>query len=230
VGDALRLVSLMALLTCRNLWERLLIPAFVLFFQKLYPFPWINDPRRRRAAAAGGCMLVHRAALEQASGVRAIRGELIDDLALGRILKRHGPIWLGLTPAVRSLRPYRGLAQIWRMVARTAYTQLRYNPLRLAQAVVGMALLYLVPPLAALLYPLHGSSAAALCGVLGWLGMALAYAPTLRLYGQPMALALTLPFAGLMYTAMTIDSARRHRRGEGGLWKGRIHGTPAASG
>ena len=229
-AGGLALVSLMALLRFQGAWERLLLPAFVFFFQKLYPFPWVNDPRRRMAAAAGGCMLVRRRVLEAAGGVAAIRGEIIDDCALARAIKRHGPIWLGLTRAVRSLRPYGGLGGIWPMVARTAYAQLRYAPAWLVAAVLGMLTLYLVPPLALLLYPLHGAGAAALCGLAAWLGMALAHAPTLRLYRQPAAMGLTLPLAGLVYTAMILDSARRHRRGKGGLWKGRTHGGPAAPG
>ncbi len=229
-AGGLALVSLMALLHFQGAWERLLLPAFVFFFQKLYPFPWVNHPRRRMAAAAGGCMLVRRRALEAAGGVAAIRGEIIDDCALARAIKRHGPIWLGLTRAVRSLRPYGGLGGIWAMVARTAYAQLGHAPAMLVAAVLGMSILYLVPLLAVLLYPLHGDGAAALCGLAAWLGMALAYVPTLRLYRQSAAMGLALPLAGLVYTAMNLDSARRHRRGEGGSWKGRNHGGPAASG
>ncbi len=225
-AGGLALVSLMALLRFQGAWERLLLPAFVFFFQKLYPFPWVNHPRRRMAAAAGGCMLVRRRALEAAGGVAAIRGEIIDDCALARAIKRHGPIWLGLTRAVRSLRPYGGLGGIWAMVARTAYAQLGHAPAMLVAAVLGMGTLYLVPPLALLLYPLHGAGAAALCGLAAWLGMGLAYFPTLRLYRQSPAMGLTLPLAGLVYTAMTLDAARRHRRGEGGAWKGRTHGGP----
>ena len=229
-AGGLALVSLMALLRFQGAWERLLLPAFVFFFQKLYPFPWVNHPRRRMAAAAGGCMLVRRRALEAAGGVAAIRGEIIDDCALARAIKRHGPIWLGLTRAVRSLRPYGGLGGIWAMVARTAYAQLGHAPAMLVAAVLGMSILYLVPLLAVLLYPLHGDGAAALCGLAAWLGMALAYVPTLRLYRQSAAMGLALPLAGLVYTAMNLDSARRHRRGEGGSWKGRTHGGPAAPG
>ncbi len=229
-AGGLALVSLMALLRLQGAWERLLLPAFVFFFQKLFPFPWVNDPRRRRAAAAGGCLLVRRRVLEAAGGMAAIRGEIIDDCALARAIKRHGPIWLGLTRAVRSLRPYGGLRGIWAMVARTAYAQLRYAPAWLVAAVLGMGTLYLVPPLALLLYPLHGAGAAALCGLAAWLGMGLAYFPTLRLYRQSPAMGLTLPLAGLVYTAMTLDAARRHRRGKGGSWKGRTHGGPAAPG
>ena len=227
-AGGLALVSLMALLRFRSAWERLLLPAFVFFFQKLYPFPWVNDPGRRMAAAAGGCMLVRRRALEAAGGVAAIRGEIIDDCALARAIKRHGPIWLGLTRAVRSVRPYGGLGGIWAMVARTAYAQLRYAPAMLVAAVLGMSILYLVPSLALLLYPLHGAGAAALCGLAAWLGMGVAYFPTLRLYRQSPAMGFTLPLAGLLYTAMTLDAARRHRRGQGGSWKGRTHAGPPA--
>ncbi len=228
-AGGLDLVSLMALLRCQGAWEGLLLPAFVFFFQKLYPFPWVNDPRRRTAGAAGGCMLVRRKALERAGGLAAIGGEIIDDCALARMIKRRGPIWMGLTGSVRSVRPYGGLAGIWRTVARTAYAQLGHAPLALMATVPGMGIVYLVPPLAPILYPWHGAPAAALMGLLAWLAMAVAFAPTLRLYGRPAVAGLGLPLAGLLYIAMTLDSARRHRRGEGGLWKGRTHAGPTAS-
>ncbi len=221
-AERLDLVSLMVLLHCERGWERLLIPAFVYFFQKLYPFPRVNDPSSRTAGAAGGCMLVRAPALERADGVAAVRGEIIDDCALGGALKRHGPIWLGLTSTERSVRPYRGLGDIWDMVARSAYTQLGCSPWLLAGTVLGLALVYLVPPLAVLGWPLHGDTAAALLGTFAWLLMAITFAPTLRLYRRSRLLAPALPLAGLLYLAMTLDSARRHLRGQGASWKGRV--------
>ena len=86
--------SLMARLTVATWAERLLIPAFVFFFAMLYPFAWVNDPDRRTAAAAGGCMLVRRDALKAAGGLEAIAGESIDDCALAARLKRQGPCGL----------------------------------------------------------------------------------------------------------------------------------------
>jgi hopene-associated glycosyltransferase HpnB len=218
------LVSLMVRLHCAGLAERLLIPAFVFFFQKLYPFPGINDPQSRIAGAAGGCMLVEAAALERAGGPAAVRGALIDDCALGRLLKRQGPVWLGLTRDSVSLRPYAGLGPIWRMVARSAYTQLRCSPLLLAGAVLGMLVLYLAPPIGLLLGLLAGGGALPWLGLAGWLAMMLAYAPTLRLYRLWPLWGLALPLAALLYTAMTVDSARRHWQGRGGEWKGRVDG------
>jgi hopene-associated glycosyltransferase HpnB len=218
------LVSLMVRLHCVGLAERLLVPAFVFFFQKLYPFRAVSDPGSRIAGAAGGCMLLEAAALARAGGIAAIRGALIDDCALGRLLKRQGPIWLGLTRDSASLRPYDGLVPIWRMVARTAYTQLRCSPALLAGAVLGMLLLYLAPPLALLLGLLAGDGALLRLGAAGWLAMALAYAPTLHLYRRWPLWGLALPAAALLYTAMTVDSARRHWQGRGGEWKGRIDG------
>lgn len=220
-GETRDLVSLMVRLHCRQGWERLLIPAFVYFFQQLYPFPWINAPGARTAGAAGGCMLVRREALEASGGIRAIRSEVIDDCALGRQLKQRGSIWLGLTERVRSVRPYRGLGDIWNMVARTAYTQLGYSPWLLAGTLLGLALVYLVPPLWALGWPLHGSEWAAALGVASWLLMALTFKPTLKLYERPWIWALALPVAGLLYLGMTFDSALRYWRGRGALWKGR---------
>jgi len=137
----------MALLRAETAWERVIVPAFVYFFAQLYPFKKVNDPRSRTAAAAGGCMLIRRGALEQAGGLEPIHGALIDDVALGALLKKHGNrTWLGLTTDIRSARPYPSLASLWHMIARSAYTQLRYNPVLLAGTIVGLLLLYAAPP------------------------------------------------------------------------------------
>jgi hopene-associated glycosyltransferase HpnB len=220
-AERLDLVSLMVKLHCASGWERLLIPAFVYFFQKLYPFPRINDPRARTAGAAGGCMLVRREALERAGGVEAVRGAVIDDCALGAALKARGPVWVGLAEREWSFRPYAGLHEIWAMVARSAYTQLRHSPWLLAGTVLGLSLVYLAPPLLALGLPWHGSLAAAALGAAAWALMAWTWLPTLRLYGLAPLRALSLPVAGLLYLGMTVDSARLHHRGRGALWKGR---------
>ena len=229
-GEArgLHLVSHMVLLHCASFWERLLVPAFVYFFQQLYPFPWVNDPRSRVAGAAGGCMLVRRPSLEGAGGIAAIRGEVIDDCALGRRLKAQGPVFLGLTTTERSIRPYANLGEIWDMVARSAYTQLRHSPLLLAGTAFGLALLYVVPVALVLGWPWHGDATAAALGAAVWLLMAATWLPTLALYGRTPLLALALPAAGVLYAAMTLDSARRHRRGRGAVWKGRAGAGSAA--
>ena len=219
----LDLVSLMVLLHCESPWEHLLHPAFVFFFQKLYPFPWVNDPDRPDAAAAGGCMLVRRTALERAGGVGSIRDRLIDDCALAARIKRSGPIWLGLAEKVHSLRSYDRLRGTWKMVARTAFTQLNQSILALIGTVIGMSLLYLAPPAVALAGAAGGETAALLSGLAAWLLMAVAYRPTLRLYGQSGWLALLLPLAALLFTLMTVDSARRHWCKQGGSWKGRSY-------
>lgn len=224
--DGRDLVSLMARLESEGFWARLLIPPFVLFFQKLYPFRWSNDPRARTAAAAGGCILVRRETFEAAGGYPAIRSALIDDCALARLMKAEARkqgrgIWLGLTESVHSHRPYQGLGEIWKMVARTAYTQLDHSPLLLAGTLLGMVFLYLAAPLILLTWPLHGNAPAALLAAAAWLLMALAARPTYRIYQEPFWRGLSLPLAGLLYTAMTFDSARRHWLGQGGQWKGR---------
>lgn len=228
-AEHLDLVSLMVLLHCRGFWERLLIPAFVFFFQKLYPFPRVNTPERPEAAAAGGCMLVRRRVLEAAGGVAAIRDQLIDDCALAGAIKCSGPIWLGLTQDVRSLRVYESLGDIWRMVARAAFTQLGYSWLALAGTVAGMTVVYMVPPLAVALGLAAGAAVPAIAGGIAWLMMALAYWPTLRLYGLGPGWAFALPAAGFLYTLMTVDSALRHRQGRGGAWKGRHYGKADAA-
>ncbi|MFQ5958325.1 MAG: glycosyltransferase, partial [Alphaproteobacteria bacterium] len=226
-AERLGLVSLMARLRCEGGWERLLIPAFVFFFQKLYPFPWVNDPRRRTAAAAGGCMLVRRTTLAGAGGIDAVKDALIDDCALARALKERGPIWLGLATTTRSIRAYAGLGGVWDMVARSAYAQLRHSALLLAATVAGMFVVYLGPPLATVAGAAAGEAVSAGLGLAAWALMAAAYTPTLRLYRQPPSAGVLLPFTALLYTLMTVDSALRHWRGEGGMWKGRTY-TPTA--
>ena len=226
------LVSQMALLRTGNGPERLLIPAFVYFFAQLYPFPRVSRPRSRTAAAAGGCMLVRASALTAAGGLAPIRDARIDDVALGKLLKRAGGrCWLGLTTDVLSMRPYDRLADIWDMVARSAYTQLRYSLALTAGAVLGLAWLYLLPPAAAIAgLTLLAAGAAttwsaawlAAAGLAGWLLMAASYVPMLRLYRLSPLRGPTLPLIAAMYAAMTADSARRHHRGRGGEWKGRV--------
>jgi hopene-associated glycosyltransferase HpnB len=212
------LTSLMVKLRCESAAERWLAPAFVFFFQMLYPFAWVNDPHRTTAAAAGGCMLVRREALHAAGGLEAVRGALIDDCALGALMKGQGPIWLGLTESVDSLRAYSTFAKFSRMVSRSAFAELRYSSLRLAGAIGGMALVYLAPPL----FAIFARGGAQFAGALAWAMMAVALMPTLRLYGRPLAGGLALPAIAAAYVAFTFDSAYQYWRGRGGYWKGRF--------
>ena len=212
------LTSLMVKLRCESSAERWLTPAFVFFFQMLYPFAWANDSKRRTAAAAGGCMLTPREALAAAGGLETLRGALIDDCALAAAMKQQGPIWLGLTDSARSLRPYPSFSDFRSMVSRSAYAELRYSPLRLGGAVAGMALVYLAPPLLAI----FGRGAAQAAGALAWALMIVAFAPMLRFYQRPLIGALALPAIAATYVAFTIDSAVQHWRGRGGYWKGRV--------
>jgi len=214
------LTSLMAKLRCESLAERVFIPAFIFFFQMLYPFSWANNPRRATAAAAGGCMLARRDALSQAGGMAAIRSALIDDCALAKKLKGHGPIWIGLTRRVCSVRAYPAMADIRRMVSRTAYAQLRYSPLLLAGTVFGLTITYLAPVALAV----FAGGMARLLGIVAWLAMAVAFQPTLRFYRVSMLWGLALPAIAAVYLAFTIDSAYQHARGRGGMWKGRAQG------
>jgi hopene-associated glycosyltransferase HpnB len=224
-AERLDLTSLMVRLRCESFWEDLLIPPFVFFFQKLYPFPAVNAPDRPTAAAAGGCMLVRRRALEGAGGVEAIRAELIDDVALARVIKSMpggGRIWLGLTETTTSLRRYDHLADIWAMVARSADTQLRHSLPRLAGTLLGMGVTYLMPPLGFCAGILQGDPLLAALALAAWIAMALAYRPTAKLYRLATPWLPTLPLAAMLYAGMTLDSAIRYRRGAGGRWKGRV--------
>lgn len=233
VTDDRALMSQMALLRADTGWEKWIVPAFVYFFAQLYPFRRIGRPGARTAAAAGGCMLVRRTVLAAAGGLDRIREARIDDIALARLLKRP-PVaarcWLGFTTDVRSRRPYPRLAGLWGMVARSAYTQLRYSPPLLVAVLAGLAWLYLLPPvaglagLAVLAVGAGSGQAAAWCaaaGLTGWCLQAVTYLPVLRLYRLSGLRALGLPFAALLYAGMTADSARRYHAGRGGAWKGR---------
>jgi hopene-associated glycosyltransferase HpnB len=217
------LSSLMVKLRCESAAERLLIPPFIFFFQMLYPFSWVNRAGHAVAAAAGGCMLVRADALRDIGGIAAIRNALIDDCALARKFKAKGPIWLGLTDRVRSIRSYPRWSDIARMVSRSAYAQLGYSPMRLAGTVLGLVLTFVVPPAAALL----GSGYASLFGLAAWATMALLFVSTLRVYGVSPWLGVALPAIGLAYLIFTLNSAIQSVRGKGGLWKGRFQAVRA---
>ena len=229
-ADNRALVSQMALLRAETRWERVIVPAFVYFFAQLYPFRRVNDPKSGTAAAAGGCMLVRRSALTAAGGLAPLKGALIDDVALGTLLKMHGNrTWLGLTTDIRSARPYPSLASLWQMIARSAYVQLRYNPLLLAGTIIGLLLLYVAPPagvLAALARAAAGNTGlpltlAGIAGLVGWALMTASYVPMLRLYRLSAFRAPALPLVAVLYAAMTADSARRHYSGRSVSWRGR---------
>ena len=217
-AKGLVLNSRMARLRCESFAERAFVPAFIFFFQMLYPFAWVNRYDRGMAAAAGGCMLVRRDALDAAGGIEAIRGALIDDCALARSLKPQGPIRLSLTGGVRSIRGYATAQDIRRMVARSAYAQLGYSPLLLAATVAGLALVYLAPVLLAL----FGHGLAQGLGLLAWAFMAIAFQPILRFYRLSPLWGPFLPASALAYMAFTLDSAYQYARKRGGLWKGRV--------
>ncbi|MDF3290220.1 glycosyltransferase [Streptomyces sp. RB6PN23] len=226
VGSDLDVVSQMARLRVATAWERLIVPAFVYFFAQLYPFRWVNRSGRT-AAAAGGCVLVRRAAAERAGIPEAIRQAVIDDVALARAVKRSGGrLWLGLADRVDSVRPYPRLSQLWRMVSRSAYAQLRHNPLLLAGTLAGLLLVYLVPPVAAVGGAAAGNAAVYAAGLGAWVLMTASYLPMLRYYRQPLWLAPLLPLTALLYAAMTADSAVQHYRGRGAAWKGRTYPRP----
>jgi hopene-associated glycosyltransferase HpnB len=194
-----------------------LVPAFVYFFQLIYPFAWVNDPLKATAAAAGGTILIRRRALARIGGIAAVRGALIDDVALARAVKRGGRVWLGHSELARSVRPYPDFSAIWHLLARTAYVQLGCSPLLLAATTLGMALTFLVAPAAVL----FGHGAARWLGAVAWAGMAWSYLPTLRRFDRSAAWALALPAVAGFYMAATIGSAVNHYRGRGVRWKQR---------
>jgi hopene-associated glycosyltransferase HpnB len=212
------LASVMVKLRCESPAERWLVPAFIFFFQMLYPFSWANDPRRKTAAAAGGCMLVRRQSLAEAGGLEALRGALIDDCALAALMKRRGRIRLSLTRRASSLRSYPTFADFGRMVARSAFAELRFSAVRLTIVMTAMGFVFLAPPLLVVL----SRGAPQAFGAAAWAIMGLAFAPTLRLYGRPVLTGLALPAVAAAYMLFTIQSAAQYWTGRGGLWKGRV--------
>ncbi|MDB9437344.1 glycosyltransferase [Dolichospermum lemmermannii CS-548] len=223
-AQKLDLVSIMVRLRCQSFWEQLLIPAFVFFFQKLYPFSWVNSPKKATAAAAGGCILIHSEALNRIGGLQIIRQALIDDCSLAKAVKStHGKIWLGLSTLTYSLRPYDSLKTIWDMVARSAYTQLNYSPFLLIGSLLGMTLVYLLPPIAIIFGLVLGNWIITLISFIGYLLMTFAYFPIIRFYKCSPVFAFSLPIIAFLYTSMTIDSALQHWQGRGGAWKGRVY-------
>jgi hopene-associated glycosyltransferase HpnB len=214
----LKLVSLMARLKTETLAEKALIPAYIFYFQKLYPFAWVNDPNNRMAGAAGGCMLVDRATLNGIGGIAAIRDQLIDDCALGKAIKAKGPVWLGLADGIASLRGYPRWADVWMLIARSAFTQLGFSAAMLGVATLSMLATYVMPPLLVV----FAEDSALIFALAAWLMMISAYQPTLRYYRLSPLWALVLPLVAAFYTAATIDSALRYWSGRGGQWKGRL--------
>ena len=217
--DQLAMVSEMVELRCASWAERALVPAFVFFFQLLYPFAQVNDPRHPRAAAAGGTVLLRRGALDGIGGIASLRGALIDDVALAAAIKPRGPVFLGHSQLARSVRPYPGAADVWRMVARTAYVQLRFSPLLLLGTVAGLALVWLAPPAIAL----FGHGSARWMAAAAWAGSAASFLPTLRRFRQSPAWALALPGIATFYLLATVGSALDHHRGRGVVWKRRAY-------
>jgi hopene-associated glycosyltransferase HpnB len=211
------LTSVVARLHCESFAERCLIPAFVFFFQMLYPFAWVNRRERATAAAAGHCMLVRSDALASVGGIEAIRGALIDDCALAKRLKTVGPIWLGLSTRVQSIRED-SFGSIRSMITRSAYAELRYSPLLLVAAIAAMAFAFLAGPLLAV----FASGTAKWFGLAAWCAMAIAFQPTLRLYDLNPLWGLAVPLIALAYMIWTIESAVQYARGRGGAWKGRF--------
>lgn len=223
-ADDRDLVSLMVRLRTESFWERWIVPAFIFFFQMLYPFPAVNDPHDRTAAAAGGCILIRRTALDRAGGIAALKDALIDDCTLAaKVQAAGGRLWLGLADDSRSLRGAETLGPLWRMVKRTAFTQLNYSPLLLFGTLLGLAVTFLAPPLVLTAALLGGDLPAAALAALAYALMALAYRPTLRDYRRPAAEAVGLPVVAALYTAMTLQSALDHWRGRGSDWKGRAY-------
>ncbi|OYW08376.1 MAG: glycosyl transferase [Acidiphilium sp. 37-67-22] len=219
-GARLDMVSEMVRLNCESAAERALVPAFVYFFQMLYPFARVNDPLDGTAAAAGGTVLIRREALERAGGLTQMRGALIDDVTLASRIKRGGAVFLGHSGLARSIRPYPRLVDIRAMISRTAFTQLRYSALLLALTLVGLAIVWLMPPIALV----SGDEGAALCGLIASLLAVLSYQPTLRRYGRGWYWALALPLIALVYMEATFASALRYWRGTGAAWKNRDYG------
>lgn len=213
------LVSCMVKLECETLAEKSLIPAFVFFFFMLYPPSWTADPRRATAGAAGGCILMRWTALARIGGIAAIRGELIDDCALAKAVKKTGgKLWLGLTSKTRSIRSYGTFGEIGRLISRTAFWQLKHSAWMLLGTIAGMFVTYMLPPILLV----SGKLVPASLGAYAWVLMITGYAPALRFHRVSVLWAPLLPVVALFYTGATVHSAIQYWAGRGGEWKGRV--------
>ena len=221
LSENLALVSLMVKLHCSSVWERLLMPAFIFFFQKLYPFSLVNDKKKSNAAAAGGCMLVNCDDLEKAGGLTKIKSAIIDDCRLAALLKQTNRIWIGLTKSTKSLRKYQSFSDVSRMVSRTAFVQLNFSGLNLFFALTGMLILYIIPVVSILVGIVTKDLILLALGLMGWVTMSFAYIPTLKFYNRPIREASLLPIAALLYSYMTIVSAWQYTFGKTPTWKDR---------
>jgi len=217
----LDMVSMMVKLRCESFAERALMPAFVFFFFMLYPPEWVNNVRKKTAAAAGGDILVRTEALAKAGGVGAIRGELIDDCALARQIKRHGGIWLGVTRDAASIRKYETFGVIGRMISRNAFYQLRHSTWLLIGTLFGLAITYVAPPIIFLSGMVSGDHWAMLFGGISWLLMSLSFLPMVRFYELSPLWSVSIPVIALFYAGSTVHSAVQYWTGKGGVWKGR---------
>jgi hopene-associated glycosyltransferase HpnB len=187
----------------------------------LYPFRRVNDPRSSVAAAAGGTVLIQRDALRRIGGIDAIKNSLIDDVALAKAVKKAGAIFLGHSGLAASIRRYPTFADVWHMISRTAFTQLRYSPALLAVTLIALTLVWLVPA-AAILFG-HGWQFA--CGLAAFGLAAISYLPTLARYRRSFLWAFALPLIALFYMAATVGSALNYWRGHGARWKNRAYGS-----
>ncbi|MGI9374281.1 MAG: glycosyltransferase, partial [Hyphomicrobiales bacterium] len=220
--NKLALVSLMVRLHVKTFWEKLLVPAFIYYFSLLYPFPAINDRKSKIAGAAGGCILIKRGALEGVGGIAAVRDAVIDDCAVGKIIKKAGnPIWLGLGEHSHSLRGYANLSDFWLMVKRSAFTQLHHSLILTCSALAGLSLTFLAPPFLFLLALGEGTALVGVCAFAAWILMIFTYSPTIRYHGLSSVWSLSLPISALLFGAMTLDSALSGAFGGRTTWRGR---------
>ena len=221
--EKLIMISLMAKLNCKNFWEKLLIPAFIFFFQKLYPFNLVNNNQSNFAAAAGGCIFSEINIFKKRNILELIKNKIIDDCNLAKILKKEGKIWLGLTDHVESLREYKKLNQIWRMVSRTAYEQLNNSFIILLISIFGMMLMYLVSSIFFIQNFLIFQFKNIFFIFFNFVLMSFIFRPTIKFYNLNLIFALCLPISAFFYMLMTISSALNYYFKSGNIWKDRIY-------
>ena len=220
------MVSLMAKLNCNSFWEKMLIPSFIFFFQKLYPFNYVNDKKKNLAAAAGGFIFCKASEFKKENLYNKIRNKVIDDCNIAKLLKKNGAIWLGLTNEIKSGRSYRNLKSIWNMVSRTAFEQLNHSLILLFICILGLTIVYL-SPLAIMviillffqldLQQLH----LVVVNFISFTLMIRIILPTLNFYGVNKHFALAIPITAILYICMAITSAVNYTLFFGNTWKGR---------
>jgi hypothetical protein len=191
--------------------------------QPLAPWLWATtlplrlaerSPRPSLAAANGQFLVVTRAAYDRAGGHTAVRGEVLEDIALLRAVKRAGGRGVPVDGSrLAECRMYDGWPALREGYAKSLWASVGGSPAAGVAAAAVFTAVYVVPALAAL----RGSRA----GLLGWAAGAAGRAVVAaRTGGRVWPDAIAHPVSVLLFDVLMARSVLGHRRGTL-RWRGR---------